>query len=226
MKRPLVPAARQLIAAACLMLAANAPAQLVIFSFGSAGSPTNTATALDADLTASVFSGNVGTPTTGSTSPLYSAGSGGAYFTANGWTGASPGTNYFSFTLQPSPGHEFSVTSLSFGYRTTSTGPTDFVVRSSADAYAANLIAGILVGDSTWHSTGTLAFTLPGLDEATTFRIMASGASSSLGTFRIDDVTLGGAVSAVPEPGTYALILGAAVLGVLVLRRRPISRRT
>jgi hypothetical protein len=219
MNAPLPRLLRTVVGCACLIAGAAASAQVVVYNFGTTGSPTTSATAAAPGLTASVFSGNLGTPATGGTSPLYSAGSGGSYFSASTWTGTAPGNNYFQFTLTPDFGQELDITGLTFGYRATATGPTAFTVRSSADGYVSDLISGSITGDSTWHDSGALAFTLSDLDQATTFRIYGSGASSTLGTFRIDDVTLSGSVSAVPEPSTYALMFGFVVLVGAGLRR-------
>lgn len=206
------------------MIGSAAQGQIVVYGFGSTGSPTNSATSVASSITASVFSGNLGTPGTGGTSPLYTAGSGGSYFTASTWTASAPGTNYFEFTLTPNAGHEFSITTLSFGYRATSTGPTAFAVRSSSDSYAANLASGALIGDSTWRPSGTQSITLSGLNTSTTIRIFGSGASSSLGTFRIDDVTVAGSVAAIPEPATYVAIVGVVTLVGVAIRRRRLQR--
>ena len=40
------------------------------------------------------------------------------------------------------------------------------------------------------------------------------------GAFRIDDVSFYGSASAIPEPSTYAAILGIAALGGVVWHRR------
>jgi hypothetical protein len=212
---------RRILIGAILMVGCTVQGQIAVYSFGTAGSPTADVTSVASHLTAGVFSGNLGTPGPGGTSPLYTAGSGGGYFAAAGWTGTAPGSNYFEFILTPDAGYAFSATSMTFGYRATATGPTNFAVRSSADAYASNLTSGTITGDSTWRSAGALSITLSGINTATTFRIFGSGASSSLGTFRVDDVTVSGSVTAVPEPSTYAAILGAmALTSVLICQRR------
>jgi hypothetical protein len=197
-------------------------AQIVTYSFGSVASPTVAATIVAPNLSAGVFSGHTGSPATGSGNPVYATGSGGGYFTAAAWTGSAPGTNYFEFTLTPDAGYEFSLSAISFGYRATSTGPTAFAVSSNLDSFASALASGTIANDSLWHSTGTLSITLSSLTAPTTLRIYGSGASSGLGTLRVDDVTLHGAVTAVPEPSTYAVLLGLlALVGVMLRRRAP-----
>jgi len=214
---------RRTLVGALMLLGGAAQGQIAVYSFGTAGSPSAGVTSVASNLTASAFSGNLGTPGPGGTSPLYTAGSGGGYFAAAAWTGTAPGSNYFEFTLTPNAGYTLAATSMTFGYRATSTGPTSFAVRSSADAYASNLAAGSITGDSAWHSSGTLTITMSGINTPTTLRIFGSGASSSLGTFRVDDVTVTGSVTAVPEPSAYAALLGVMVLTSVVIRRH---RRT
>ncbi len=199
----------------------NGGAQIVSYTFGSAGSPTTAASTVTANLTASVFAGSIGAPGTGSSSPVFTAGSGGSYFTATSWTGSAPGTNFFEFTLTPASGYQLEITALTFGYRSTGTGPTAFALRSSADGYAVNLAAGTLTNDSAWYASGTQSITLSGLTNGTTFRLYGSGASGGGGTWRVDDVSLSGAVTAVPEPATLGILFGSAAFAVAVwLRRR------
>ena len=126
------------------------------------------------------------------------------------------------FTLTPNSGYQLSITSITFGYRATSTGPIAYAVRSNADSYAANLASGAITNDAAWSSSGAQSITLSGLSTTTTLRIYGSGASAGGGTFRVDDVTIAGSVAAIPEPSTYALILGAVALaGVMFRRHRP-----
>ena len=204
-----------------LAMTCSVQAQIVIYSFGTSGSPTTNASSTASDVSASVFSGLNGTPATGSGSPVYSAGSGGSYFTATAWTGAAPGSNYFQFTITPDSGYSISTTTLTFGYRATPTGPTAYSIRSSADSYTANLASGSFTNDGNWSSVGSISITLSGLVSATTLRLYGSGASTAGGTLRVDDVGLSGTVTAIPESSTYAAILGTVtLLGVVIWRRR------
>jgi hypothetical protein len=210
-----------LLSIAMLAMTCAVQAQIVIYSFGTSGSPTTNASSTASDVSASVFSGLNGTPATGSGSPVYSAGSGGSYFTATAWTGAAPGSNYFQFTITPDSGYSISTTTLTFGYRATPTGPTAYSIRSSADSYTANLASGSFTNDGNWSSVGSISITLSGLVSATTLRLYGSGASTAGGTLRVDDVGLSGTVTAIPESSTYAAILGTVtLLGVVIWRRR------
>ncbi len=197
-------------------------AQLVTYTFGSTATPVVSANQVATNLTASVFSGNSGTPSTGGTSPLSS----GAYFAASSWSGSSPGTNYFEFTITPDAGFVFSTTSISFDYRATTTGPTTLAIRSSADSYATQLGSFTTTADSNWYASGVVGTALSNLTVATTFRIYGFGASSGGGTLRVDNVALGGSVSVspVPEPATFALFGGITSLGLAAFRRRHTSR--
>ena len=202
------------------LLAGPCPAQLVTYSFGPAATPTAAPTAVAAFVSASLFAGLAGSPGPASGSPVHSAGSGGAFFSAAAWTGGAPGTNRFEFTVTPAAGWLLDATTLSFAYRATTSGPTSFVLRTSADAFASDLLSGTLTNDTVWRTTGNLALDLPSSADPLVVRLQAFGASSALGTWRIDDVVLGGAVTAVPEPATAALALGLAAAGAAWRRCR------
>lgn len=204
-----------LLCLTCL-LASAAPltAQLVSYTFGSAAAPTVTATTVTTNLSASEFSGSIGSPSTGSSSPLSS----GAYFAASTWAGPL-GSNYFEFMLTPAASHGFSVTTVSFDYRATSTGPTELALRSSADGYAASLFTLAATIDGAWHFSGSQTVSLTSLGSPITFRLYGYGASANGGTLRTDNVILHGAVFAMPEPASYATLAGFAALGMVAVRR-------
>jgi hypothetical protein len=146
-------------------------------------------------------------------------------FSFTGWTtGATSGSDafsggidsgdYFEFTITPNAGFQFSLTSLDFSAGRTSTGPRQFVVRSSADGFANNLAASVTSANESVVPTNVIQFSdnsstalysgnaisLSGASftdvvSPLTFRIYAFNAESN-GGFRIDDFAINGSVSA------------------------------
>ena len=177
----------------------------VVWNFGSTtpGSTSPTSGTPVANLTiGGITQGTIATTSGSGTS--YTGASGGCNigFTSSG--GALTGTSaYFDFTLTPSSGYNFLLAGLSFGSRSTSTGPTSFVLRSSIDNYVSDIK----------FSTGNLANSSWGLKDlgllslasssATTFRLYAyDGSGSGSGNWRIDDVKISVSVSS--GPAVYA----------------------
>ena len=203
------------------VLTSKLSAQLLVYGFSVASAgPTSS----NANISGGAVTTGGGVTATSNTSPVssgYSGASGGFYISDNGWTGTAPGTNYFQFTITPISA-SVTATSINFGYREsgTSTGPTSFFIRSSADTYSSNLASGALSNsDNNWHSIGATSITLT-FASATTIRIYATGASSGTPTLRIDDLTLSGTVLAIPEPEMAAAYFAAFTLGAAIWRKR------
>ena len=161
---------------------------------------------------------NFGSPallSTGSASSGYTGASGGTNAGAAARTGALDTTSsaYFAFTITPESNKQVTLFSLSFGSRSTSTGPQAFSVRSSLDNYATELAGGTLSNNSAWslHDAAlTLTTAYPSIP--VTYRIYGSNgtgtASSGTVNWRIDDLTIRvlvenmGACNGVIEAGT------------------------
>lgn len=116
---------------------------------------------------------------------------------------AGSGSAYFEFTLEVPPGRRLVVSSLSFGSRSTATGPQAFTVFTSADDFARPLSSGALANNSVWSliTPEFPAFAAePG--RAVTFRIHGHNGSGNAGVgtanWRIDDLRVG--VNAAPAP--------------------------
>jgi hypothetical protein len=118
-------------------------------------------------------------------------------YSANSWnTTALDPTAYFEFTLTPAAGYEMDLVSLVYTSQASGTGATAFALRSSLDAYAANITAPAVAGGT--QSLAGASF--QNLTAAITFRIFAWGASASTGTYSVNDFTFNGVVSLIPFP--------------------------
>ena len=118
-----------------------------------------------------------------------SSASGGALGTAAGQSAA------FEFTLEPTSGFQFALSEISFGSRSTGTGPVAYSLRSSADGYAADIATGTMSANSTWalKSNSGLSFSS---STSVTFRLFGyNGSGSSSVSWRIDDLALTVAVT-------------------------------
>ena len=215
-----------LLAFAILAVGGAAQAQIVSYTFGPTGTPTAAAASTAANIqSASSFGSFVGggAASGSGTGSNTAGGGGGAYFTASNWRSAD--ANYYSFMVTPSSGYQLSLANFSYYYATSSSGPTSAALFSSADSYASALAnftmipAAGTIAAADWHQN-TASITLSGITTATTFRLAATGASNAAGSFRIDAITLNGSVTAIPEPSTYAAILGAVMLTGVIIRRR------
>src|SRR5690242_8439341 len=60
-------------------------------------------------------------------------------------------STYFEFTLTPDEGYLITISAISFGSRSTSTGPQNCSIRSSIDSYSSDISTNILPADSKWY---------------------------------------------------------------------------
>lgn len=155
---------------------------------------------------------------------------------ASDWT-AEP-TDYFSFGFLVDPGYQADLTSFVVGTRSSGTGPGSLGLFYNGDGFA-NVLHTFdqTPGNNNVYSVIDLS-ALPNLQGSIEFRITQIGTDSanggttgSTGTFRIfndgdgANVRFSGSVTAaaVPEPGTYALMLAGLGLLVFAARRGNIS---
>jgi hypothetical protein len=115
---------------------------------------------------------------------------------------AAAGSAYFEFTLEPQNGATITVTEISFGTRSTSTGPQAFTIRSDEDSYVADIATGAIGNNATWSlktaSSLSIAFSAP-----RTFRIYGHNGTGSPGAgtanWRIDDLKILTTTSSGPD---------------------------
>ena len=178
----------------------------VVWNFGST-TPGTTSPSSGTPLTNLTIGGiTQGTiATTSGSGTSYSGASAGCNigFTANGGALITGTSAYFEFTLTPSAGYSFLLAGLSFGSRSTSTGPKNLTLRSSVDNYASEIgITAAALSDNSWgiKDFGVLSVASSAL---TTFRIYGyNGTGSGSGNWRVDDVKI--SVSVINGPVVYA----------------------
>jgi hypothetical protein len=183
---------------ASLFIAATSFSQ-IYYDFTSAYPVVTTANVTADSL--KVFNNNGTTVIRTSTSPstgtgTYTGASGGNNAQAAVKTGGfDPATTtYFETTITPTATTSAVLTGISFGARSTSTGPIAVSIRSSVDAFATDLTTFTIPNNATWafYSSPISATGLTG--QPVVLRIYTFNGSGSAGSntanFRIDDLTI------------------------------------
>ena len=136
--------------------------------------------------------------------------------------GSNIGDNTFTFSFDIKSGQTLDITGFSFWHQksdtASGTGPSSFVLK----------INGNTLGTGSVPSSGSLnnGSSITGFDSLTgtiNVSLIYTGATSGSGTIRVDNFSLLGStnpVSAIPEPSTYAALLGGLAFCCIYYRRR------
>jgi hypothetical protein len=110
-------------------------------------------------------------------------------FSAASWNTAGIDlTAYFEFTLTPTAGCDIDFVSFVYTGQASGTGPTSFAIKSSLDAYTANIGTPTAAGTT----ISLAAASYQNVSSSITFRFYGFGASGATGTFSINDFTFNG----------------------------------
>jgi hypothetical protein len=155
---------------------------------------------------------------------------------ASGWNGQA--TDYFSFGFAVTDGHLVDLDSLYIGTRASGTGPGTLGLFYSGDGFSTSLATFDQAPGGSFLNSVVDLDALPDLSGNVEFRLRQigtaaanGGATGGAGTFRVTgyfvagvfdrNAQFTGSVSAIPEPGSNAMLLaGLAAVGVVVRRRR------
>ncbi|MCB0662392.1 MAG: hypothetical protein KDC24_06610 [Saprospiraceae bacterium] len=99
-------------------------------------------------------------------------------------------SDYFEFTISPNSGYKLNFSSFDYTAQASGTGPTTFSFRSSLDAFTTEIA-------SPTNTGGSIDLSDPSFQNITTsitFRLYGWGASSSVGTFSVNDFQFLGSV--------------------------------
>jgi len=134
---------------------------------------------------------------TSSVSSGYTGASGsnnvGAAARTNALNTGTNGSAYFEISITPNTNVSFALTKISFGSRSTGTGPQAYTLRSSADGYASEIKGGTFLADGNWalKSNNNLTFSA---QTAITFRLFGyngtGSPTTSTANWRVDDLTM------------------------------------
>ncbi|MGB0914757.1 MAG: hypothetical protein ACPGVI_01740 [Crocinitomicaceae bacterium] len=188
-----------------------AHSQILTFDFnGLAGNEaTANSNSNDANITASVISRGAG----------LTASNNGNRFNATSWAltsiaNAVTGNDYMEFTITPTGGCNFSITSIDVQLQRSGTGPRGIALRSSADGFTANLDTEYAIVDNTSTQNFTFTFSQTNITVATTYRLYmfaeSTGGSGGFGDGAGNDIIVNGSTScAAPNTITTGAIATA-----------------
>lgn len=137
---------------------------------------------------------------------------------------ANDGSAYFEFAVTPADTKEFTPTTLTFGSRSTGTGPTTYAIFTSLDGYTTPVASGpfAAVGTTSWGlNTVALSGLTTGAGLDLSFRIYGYGGAGNpaAGTanWRIDDLKVTGttAIGVPVPPAVVAVTPGNGAAGVI-----------
>ena len=103
------------------------------------------------------------------------------------------GSAYFEFSVTPASGYVFNLLDISFGTRSTATGPAAYSLRSSLDNYATEIAGGtITVSGTPWALKLNSNLTFESTNSPVTFRLYGYGGSGTVNSvnWRIDDLSI------------------------------------
>ena len=108
---------------------------------------------------------------------------------STGWTTAASldVNDYYEFTITPTPGCNFSITSIQMYHQRSGTGPRTFELRSNLDGYATTLGLPVTIPDVTSTQNSTFTFSVGPSTSAITFRIYGYSAEGAAGSWGIGD---------------------------------------
>lgn len=141
-------------------------------------------------------------------------------YAANQWASTTfDNTDYFQFDAVADSGIQFATTGFVFNLRRSTSGPTNFLLRSSVDDFTSDLATWTITANGTYSTPLSLAN-----NTGVTFRLYAYGSTSAAGSANLggagNDIALYG--TAIPEPATL-LLLSIGTAGLVILRRRRVG---
>tara|TARA_R100000027_G_scaffold43474_2_gene32638 strand:- start:4666 stop:5307 length:642 start_codon:yes stop_codon:yes gene_type:complete len=196
-----------------LLFAGGLSAQIVLFDFtggsleDSIDTANMTATTIETESSFNSFTSSSGWDSAAQIS--------GASSFFSGPTSQALAGDAVYFTITAAAGYELNISGFSFQARSTSAAPQDvgFTVNGSSFDFSADYS-----NDSTITLISNSSLGLTG-QSSVTFSVQGWNSSGS-SALQLDNISVTGSVSAVPEPSAYGAVAGLLAIGLVVSRRR------
>jgi uncharacterized repeat protein (TIGR01451 family) len=117
----------------------------------------------------------------------------------SGWTDANQ--SYWEWVVTVDPGFKLNLLKMAFASRATSTGPTAWALKNSADGFSTPLASGTLNNNGVFETIAATNLAASDNSGTVIYRLYGTGASSAAGTWRLDNVSFTGKVSSIS--GTF-----------------------
>lgn len=200
---------KRLLTLLVLLYSLTGSAQVATYTFTNADPGNQTAKAVtskDANITASDITRGTGTTAVAATGSI----------NASGWVSTTQDANdYYEFTLTPVAGYQLNLVATAISVRRSGSGPINYLVAYSVGGGSETPITSGTIAAATTTDVAINASLSISTTQPIRFRIYAWGASSSVGTFRLNNsLTVSGAT---PLPVKFISFTGQSVDKAIVL---------
>jgi len=125
-------------------------------------------------------------------------------YNARDWATTFDAGDYFWFKLTPNTGYEIDFNNITGGWQRSGTGPSSYAVRTSVDAFAADIASGAITGSGSESPYTIDLSTLPNITSEIEIRIYAWGGNNPAGTFSFNSFMFDGAVNPISGNELFA----------------------
>jgi len=147
-------------------------------------------------------------------------------YNATAWSNSAlDPDDYYTFSLTPNANYKINLSSFEFTLQRSSTGPTNYALRSSLDNFASDITTGAFPMTAALQTVNLSGSGFQNITTAITFRIYGYTAGSNVGTASVNDFTFNGTTNtlAVDEFNKNTILIYKQYDGLVVSSGFPIA---